>query len=76
MVLPLPSALLTLLQYYCTTGAGAQHTTPYPTPLVYSIYTLYIICNGNGNMQYRLQANLQSPNEHWRTREPWMFCSI
>jgi len=45
---PTSSALLTLLQCYCTTRA--QHTTPHPTPLVYTIHhtllTMAISCKG------------------------------
>jgi len=50
LVLPPPSALLTLLQYYRTTIA--QYTTPHPTPLLnaihHTILAVAISCKGQG----------------------------
>ena len=48
LLLPPPSALLTRLQYYCT--SDVQYTTPHPTPLVvaihYTILAMAISCKG------------------------------
>ena len=60
LLLTHPSALLTRLQYYCT--SNVQYTTPHPTPLVvaihYTILAMAISCKGQVACQVGTQPQI------------------